>query len=126
MTPDVDPEAQATPVEPGAPTPSLGSATKDLDTVRARSIGITMLSVLALLYTLYFARDFLLPVVMALLLNLLFSPVVRALTRWRIGAPLGAAIIVLGLMALVGLGAYELSTPIQRWAAEAPKTLQTA
>src|SRR4029453_11348630 len=93
---------------------------------RAGSLGLTILSILALLYTLYFARDFLLPIVIALLLDLLFSPVVRALTRVGAGAPLGAAIVVLGLLALVTFGAYELSTPIQRWVADAPKTLATA
>ena len=89
-------------------------------------MGLTIISVLALLYTLNFARDFLLPIVIALLLDLLFSPVVRAFTRIRIGAPLGAAIVVLGLLALVSFGAYELSTPMERWVTEAPATLAKA
>jgi predicted PurR-regulated permease PerM len=126
MSPDVDATAAATPAEPGAPVPNLEKTSAALGTVRARSLGITVLSVLALLYTLYFARDFLLPIVIAVLLDLLFSPVVRAFTRWGVGAPLGAAVVVLGLLAVVGLGIYELSTPVQRWAAEAPKTLATA
>ena len=126
MTPDVDAAAQAAPVESGAPLPNLARTASALGTVRARSVGITLLSILALLYTLYFARDFLLPIVIALLLDLLFSPVVRAFTRWGIGAPLGAAVVVLGLIALVSFSVYELSTPVQRWATEAPKTLATA
>jgi predicted PurR-regulated permease PerM len=56
----------------------------------------------------------------------LFSPVVRAFTRLGIGAPVGAAIVVVGLLALVSFGAYELSTPVERWVSEAPKTLATA
>ena len=126
LAPDVDEQAQATPAEPGAPTPDISKTASALGTVRARSLGITILSILALLYTLYFARDFLLPVVMALLLDLLFSPVVRAFTRIGIGAPLGAAIVVVGLLALVSFGAYELSTPVERWVAEAPATLARA
>ena len=126
LDPDVDDQAQAKPVEPGAPTPDISKTKSALGTVRARSLGITILSILALLYTLYFARDFLLPVVMALLLDLLFSPVVRAFTRIGIGAPLGAAIVVVGLLALVSFGAYELSTPVERWVAEAPATLARA
>ena len=126
LTPDVDETAQASPVEPGAPRPDIAKTTSALTTVRARSIGITILSVLALLYTLFFARDFLLPIVIALLLDLLFSPVVRALTRVGVGAPLGAAIVVLGLIASVGFGFYELSIPVQRWATEAPKTVEKA
>ena len=106
LDPDVDEQAQATPVEPGAPTPDISKTASAIRTVRARSIGVTILSILALLYTLFFARDFLMPVVIALLLDLLFSPVVRALTRIGIGAPLGAAIVVVGLLALVSFGAY--------------------
>ncbi len=126
LDPDVDEQAQATPVEPGAPTPDISKTASAIGTVRARSIGITILTILALLYTLSYARDFLLPIVMALLLDLLFSPVVRALTRIGIGAPLGAAIVVAGLLALVSFGAYELSTPVQRWVTEAPTTLARA
>ncbi len=126
LDPDVDDRAQATPVEPGAPTPDIKKTASALSTVRARSIGITILSILALLYTLYFARDFLLPIVIAILLDLLFSPVVRALTRLGLGAPLGAAIVVVGLLALVTFGAYELSTPVERWVAEAPTSLARA
>jgi len=126
LDPDVDEQARATPVAPGAPTPDISKTASAIGTVRARSIGITILSILALVYAMSFARDFLLPVVMALLLDLLFSPVVRALTRIGIGAPLGAAIVVVGLLALVSLGAYELSTPVEGWVAEAPATLARA
>jgi len=123
LAPDVDEHAEASPAAPGAPTPNLAKTASALATVRARSVGVTILAVLALLYTLFFARDFLLPIVIALLLNLLFSPVVRALTRVGISAPIGAAVVVLGLLGLVSFGVYELSTPVERWAAEAPKTL---
>src|SRR6476660_1985169 len=126
LDPDVDEQARATPVAPGAPTPDISKTASAIGTVRARSIGITILSILALVYALSFARDFLLPIVMALLLDLLFSPVVRAFTRVGIGAPLGAAIVVVGLLALVSFGAYELSTPMERWVAAAPATLATA
>jgi len=126
LEPQVEEHADATPVEPGAPRPDIARTANALGTVRARSLGITVLSILALLYTLFFARDFLLPVVIAVLLDLLFSPVVRALTRVGIGAPLGAALVVVGMLAVVGLGVYELSTPVQRWANNAPATLATA
>ena len=126
LEPQVDENADATPVEPGAPRPDIARTANAFDTVRARSLGVTVLSILALLYTLFFARDFLLPIVIAVLLDLLFSPVVRALTRAGVAAPLGAAVVVVGMLAVVGLGVYELSTPVQRWANAAPKTLATA
>ena len=55
----------------------------------ARSISLVVLAILATFYTLYFAREFFVPIVFAILLNFLFSPVVRALTRVRIRPPAG-------------------------------------
>jgi len=126
LEPQVDETADAPPREPGARPPDIARTANAFATVRARSLGVTVLSILALLYTLFFARDFLLPVVIAVLLDLLFSPVVRALTRVGIAAPLGAAVVVVGMLAVVGLGVYELSAPVQRIANSAPATLATA
>src|SRR5438309_11103218 len=50
----------------------------------ARSAALTGLFVLASFYTLYFARDFFLPVTMAVLLSFLFNPVVRWLQGWHV------------------------------------------
>src|SRR3569832_2120293 len=89
LTPDVDPGAQAEPVEPEAPKPDLRRTGEAIRNPRTRSVGVTTLTVLALLYTLYFARPFLLPVVFALLLSFLFGPMVRGMARFRIPPPLG-------------------------------------
>lgn len=126
LTPDVDPTAQARPVEPEAPRPDLQRTGQAIRSPRTRSIGVTTLTVLAVLYTLYFARPFLLPVVFALLLSFLFGPVVRGLARVRIPPPFGAGLVVLALLGIVGLGGYELSGPVQSWAANAPQTLSAA
>lgn len=126
LTPDVDPQRQATPVEPGAPTPDLGETAQAVESARGRSWGVTTLTVLALLYTLYFARSFLMPIVVALLLSFLFSPLVRAMARIRIRPPLGAAVVILALLGVVGFGGYELAGPVQSWASRAPETLNTA
>jgi predicted PurR-regulated permease PerM len=87
---------------------------------------VTFLTVLAVLYTLYFAREFLLPVVIALLLSFLLSPVVRWLKRWRIPTPIGSGLALLVILALVGAGAFGLSGSIRQWATTAPATLSTA
>jgi predicted PurR-regulated permease PerM len=123
LTPDVDLSAQAQPVEPGAPEPSLARTSEAMKSPEGRSVGVTILAVLALLYTLYFARGFLLPITLALLLDFLFSPVVRALARFRIPTPLGAGIVILGLLGTLALGAYNLTDPLQRWVGQAPETL---
>jgi predicted PurR-regulated permease PerM len=51
---------------------------------------------------------------------------VRTLARGHIPAPLGAAIVILALFAVIGAGAYQLSTPAERWLENAPQTISTA
>jgi predicted PurR-regulated permease PerM len=126
LTPDVDPSAQATPADTASAQPDISRTERTFESAKARSVGVTTLTVLALLYTTYFARPFLLPLAFALLLNFLFSPVVRRLARWHIRPPLGAGLVVLGLLGALGLGGYELAGPVQSWAEKAPETLSTA
>jgi predicted PurR-regulated permease PerM len=66
------------------------------------------------------------PIVFAILLNFLLSPVVRWLTRLRIPSPLGAAIIILAILGVLGSGAFGLSGSVRDWAASAPATMKTA
>jgi len=126
LTPDVDATASATPVSPAAAQPDLSRTASAIASVRARSANLTVLTVLAVMYTLYFARDFLIPIVFALLLSFLFSPVVRALTRIRIPAPVGAGLVILVILGVIGSGAFGLSGSIRDWAASAPQTLAAA
>src|SRR3954468_22980629 len=91
LTPDVDPAEQAEPVDSAGVVPDLGRTARAIRRERTRSIEATLLTVLAMLYTLYFARAFLIPIVFALLLNFLLSPLIRLLARAGIKAPLGAA-----------------------------------
>ncbi|HEX2641594.1 MAG TPA: AI-2E family transporter [Thermoanaerobaculia bacterium] len=89
-----------------------------------RSIALSGLFVLALFYTLYLGQSFFLPIVLALLLNFVLSPVVRWLRKLRIPTALGAAIVVFGTLGLLGLGIYELSGPAFTWAQQAPTSLR--
>jgi predicted PurR-regulated permease PerM len=91
-----------------------------------RSLAATLLVVIAFFYTLYFARAFFLPVTFGLLLNLLLSPFVRTLKRARIPEPIGAAIVVLSIVAAIGVGGYFLEEPAQTWIAKAPQSLAVA
>jgi predicted PurR-regulated permease PerM len=99
----------------------LGQALRDR--VEVRSIATTGLFVLAVLYTLYFARAFLLPIVLAVLLDFLLSPVIRVLKRARVPEPVGAAMVLLALLGALGLGAYTLADPAREWMDKAPQSL---
>ncbi len=126
LAPDVDPTAAAEPPAPGAPAPDLARTGAALASPANRSAGVTVLAVLAVLYTLHFAREFLLPITVAVLLNFLLSPIVRALGRARVPTALGAALVVLALVGGIGAAGYQLADPVQRWVAGAPATLATA
>ncbi len=126
MEPDVDASATARPVDAAAETPDLGKTGHAIDGTRGRSVENTVLTVLAVLYSMYFARAFLVPIVFAMLLNFLLSPLIRALSRARVKPPLGAAIVVLLLVGSIGGTVYELAGPAQRWAATAPETFARA
>jgi predicted PurR-regulated permease PerM len=89
-----------------------------------RSLALTGLLFLAALYTLYFARAFFLPIVLAALLSFLLSPVVRMLKKLRIPNGLAAGLLVLGLIGSLGLGIYELAGPAYEWAQQAPRELR--
>ena len=83
----------------------------------------TGLFVLALLYTIYFARPVLLPLTLGLILDFLFRPAVRGLKRWRVPEPAGAAVVILGLFGAFAAGIYTLSGPAADWLAKAPRSL---
>jgi predicted PurR-regulated permease PerM len=126
LVPAVDEGLQAPPVAPNDAPPDIERTAKAVASPRARSIEVTILTSLALLYTLYFAREFLVPIVFALLLNFLLSPLVRRMLRWRIKPPISAAIVVVVLITAVAEGAYQLAGPAQRWAMSAPQSFARA
>src|SRR4029079_2344376 len=126
LTPIVDSTASAPPVDAAAPPPDIGRTVAAAGAPRARSIETTILTALALLYSLYLAREFPIPIVFALLLNFLLSPLVRRLLRWGINPPVSAALVVVILIGAVAEGIYQLSGPAQRWAASAPQSFSRA
>jgi len=85
-----------------------------------RSFALSGLFILALFYTMYFMRSVLLPIVLALLLSYLFKPLLRGLKKIKIPPTLGAAILMLGLVGVVGYGIWFLSTPVAGWLEKAP------
>jgi predicted PurR-regulated permease PerM len=89
--------------------------------VRLHSRMLTGLLTLAILYTCYFAQEVLIPIALALLLNLLLAPLVRTLKKYlRLPEGVGAAVVLFLLVAIVALGIYGLSGPATRWLHELP------
>jgi predicted PurR-regulated permease PerM len=117
-----DEQSQA---ESATSRPDVTKLTEILQAVEVRSLTLTLILVLAALYTLYFARAFLMPIVFALLLTFLLTPLIRALERFHIPPFLGAAVVILLFLGVVGAGVYRLAEPAREWVARSPQTLQT-
>lgn len=86
------------------------------------AVSSTGLLLLALFYTLYFGRDFLLPITVAVMLNFLLTPAVTFLKRRGLPPPAGAAIILLLFFGVVALAVYRVWTPAMEWVQRMPAT----
>ena len=86
----------------------------------AAPVSMTLVGILALLYTMYFAADFFLPVLLAVFLSIIMRPVVRSLRVVGLPEKLGALCVILGLIATGAAALYYLSGPAQEWIERAP------
>ncbi|MFN3549546.1 MAG: AI-2E family transporter [Mesorhizobium sp.] len=102
---DEEPEATAPVVQPG------------------RSLFGVLLGIFIILfvYALYFAKDFFLPVVLAFMLALTLSPIVRALSWRGVPAPLSATLLVFLSFCGVAVIGFVLSDPVVALVEDAPK-----
>jgi predicted PurR-regulated permease PerM len=88
-----------------------------------RSLSLSILMILAIGGMLYVARAVLMPIVLALLLSFLLSPLVRGLARLRLAEPLGAAVVLLTLVGMLMLGVYGLWEPATQWFQRLPQSM---
>jgi len=89
-----------------------------------RSLSLSVLMIIALGATLFVARAVLMPIVLALLLSFLLAPAVQGLTQLRLPEPLGAAMVLLAILGVVGLGTYGLWEPATQWIQQLPKSVR--
>jgi predicted PurR-regulated permease PerM len=109
---------------PEATADDIAQLAQVVEDPRTGSWALSGLFVLALLTVLFLARDLVLPVVMAMILSLVFSPAVRAMKRIHIPAPMGAAVVLIGLLLAFVASAYYLAEPASDWIDRAPKSLR--
>ncbi|MFN2327547.1 MAG: AI-2E family transporter [Chromatocurvus sp.] len=83
-------------------------------------MALRCISVLAFLYTVYFARSLLMPMVVALFFALLLSPLVEFLKRFYVPRTLSAILILCVIGVPLGLLTSQLAEPAQRWATAIP------
>ncbi len=91
--------------------------------VRDRAAGIVATG--TILAILYFARDVLVPITLAIILSLLISPLVRALRRLGMGPTSSVLVAVAALALLIASVATVMGVQVARMAASVPQYEQT-
>ncbi|MFT7110978.1 MAG: putative PurR-regulated permease PerM, partial [Psychrobacter glaciei] len=85
------------------------------------NLSIYALLTLAVLYTLYFAKSLLMPVIVALLFSLLLSPLVALFKRIYIPRSISAVLLIAMIGGPMTLLSIELAAPAQKWMEQLPK-----
>ncbi|UAW98893.1 AI-2E family transporter [Halopseudomonas nanhaiensis] len=104
--------------------PPSSSSDDELPQPRPSRLLVWLLG-LALLYTLYFAKSLIMPLVVALLFALLLSPVVSGLKRLHVPRTLSAVVLLGLLLGPFTVLAVQLSEPVQKWAKRMPELSAT-
>lgn len=91
--------------------------------VAVATLGILLLGVLTALRV---GKAVALPVILALLLNFVLSPIVRALGRARIPPVAAAGLVLLFLLGATGYGVYRLARPASAWVQSVPDVIEEA
>ncbi|MCO6391461.1 AI-2E family transporter [Aliihoeflea aestuarii] len=102
----------------GSAPPEQAVPSGDLRVIRRLMLGLFLL---ALVYALYFAREFFLPVVLAFLLALMLTPIVRFLKKHGVPEVLSATLLVFASMVGIGTAGYLLSGPVVELVNNAPQ-----
>jgi predicted PurR-regulated permease PerM len=102
--------------------PDICELPNAVEPLNIRSIAVTGIFFLLVLYTLKLASPFFIPVVLAVLLNFLFASTIRTLQRFWIPAPVGAVLVIGCLVGAVVFGIYRLALPARDWMGKLPET----
>ncbi len=96
------------------------------DDLQALKRGVTGILILLVLAACFEAQEILVPLVLALLLSLLLSPVVTFLERFlHLPRFVGSLLTIAGVVFALVFGVMSLKEPAQKWIATAPQTMQT-
>ncbi|MHB1215270.1 MAG: AI-2E family transporter [Thiobacillus sp.] len=101
---DVDNRVDA--IDTVAPTAMLPAARIPVD---IRSHSLTVLTVLAVVFVLHWARAFFIPLMLGIMLSYAFSPLVNRMHKWHIPRAIGAAMLLITIVGGMGSLVYSLS-----------------
>ena len=104
--------------------PTEEDSAEDVYQLQIRNTLRAMLFI-ALIAAMYFARDFMLPVVLALFVALTLRPIIRYLDRRGVPAAFTALVFVIVILTSSFALIYLLSAPISSWVDQAPQLFRT-
>lgn len=129
MRPDGESTGPAGPVnqQGTSPAPMRGgnadaSNAQDLNDWQRKAV--YGLFALAAAYTLYFTADLVLPILFAVYLALVLSPVIIGLRRVGIPDWLGSAVVLIGLLSALFTGFHLLAEPATDWLSRVPSAVR--
>ena len=74
-----------------------------------RNLSLIVLTVLAIIYTLHWAREVFIPLMVGIMISYALSPLVDLAHKWRVPRVLGAAVFLFGIVGAAGYLVYSLS-----------------
>ena len=92
----------------------------------ASAVALVGIFLLAVFYTIYFAREILLPITLAWILNMLLRPILTMLKRLHIPEAVGAGILLLGIIGVFAASIVLVSEPASSWLSKAPQMVEEA
>jgi len=95
---------------PGVPAVSMSGGLQSAARRHAdvRTTALVIIAGIAVCFAIQAAGAFLIPLVVSLVATYALSPLVDQLQRWRLPRPIGAAVVVLALLAGVAMGAQRM------------------
>jgi predicted PurR-regulated permease PerM len=94
--------------------------------VTSRSTSLSILAAIAAAAALYLGQEVFVPIALGLMMTALVRPLVQLLSRIGLPDAVGATLVTLGILGLLGAGGYFLTGPLKGWARQAPQTLSAA
>jgi predicted PurR-regulated permease PerM len=92
--------------------------------VDIRSAALVLIAVLASLYTLSWAKEVVIPVLLGLMASYALSPVVDRFERWHVPRALAAAVLLLSIVAAIGWAATRFSDDVNAMIESLPDAAQ--
>ena len=123
MSPDtIEPATEPlppTPGKPGEPPPTVADITDD-----GPGLVLIALATFATVFMLQWMQAVLIPIVIGVLLAYALNPFVATLTRVRVPRSIGAALVLMAFLAVLGVGVYTLSGQALEIVKQVPQAAQ--